>query len=223
MDVPRPWAVLVVEDHDDTRAFLAHSIETTPGLVLAGQVTTRAAALAWLRDVESPLDVILVDLGLPDGSGLDVIACASAIRPDCETIVVSVFGDESTVIAAIEAGAVGYLHKDRTADEIAEAVITVKSGGSPISPAMARRLLARMRPTGAPSETPRALLSRRETEVLEWLARGYSYAEVAARLEVSLHTVQAHVKSLYGKLAVHSKNAAVFEAMRRGILSGPAR
>jgi len=173
--------VLIVEDHDDTRAFLAHSIANSPGLALAGQVATRAAALAWLHDSESPLDAILVDLGLPDGSGLDVIACASAIRPDCETIVVSVFGDETTVIAAIEAGAVGYLHKDRTADEIAEAIITVKSGGSPVSPAIARRLLARLRPAAAPCETPPTPLSKRETEVLEWLARGYSYAEVAAR------------------------------------------
>jgi DNA-binding NarL/FixJ family response regulator len=221
VDGRRPWTVLIVEDDDDTRAFLARCVRSDPRLRLAGEVSTRAEALAWLGETGSPPDALLVDLGLPDGSGLDVIAFAGRTHPDCEAIVVSVFGDETSVIAAIEAGAVGYLCKDLTAEQLADAIVDVRNGGSPISPTIARTLLTRIRATVAPSEAPPTLLSKRETEVLEWLARGYSYAEVADRLQVSLHTVQAHVKNLYGKLAVHSKNAAVFEAMRRGLLAGP--
>lgn len=221
-----PWHVLVVEDDSATRQFIADCILADSRLALAACVATRAEALEQLRDTGRQLDVILVDLGLPDGSGLDVIASACASRPGCEAIVVSVFGDDESVLAAIDAGAVGYLHKDVGAHEVAEAVVLVKQGGSPMSPAIARRVLTRLRSAerGMTADGPavtdplRPQLSPRETDVLRLIARGYSYAEVAARLGVSLHTVQAHVKNLYSKLWVHSKNAAVFEATRLGLL-----
>lgn len=227
----RPWEVLIVEDDAQTRAFFARCVDADPRLALAGCVGTRGEALARLAEGSAPLDAMLVDLGLPDGSGLDLIAHAAEHRPTCESIVVSVFGDESTVLAAIEAGAVGYLHKDAGMPDVAEAVLAVKAGGSPISPGIARRVLARCRAAPAApriatdpdarAHAPR--LSQRETEVLELIARGYSYAETARRQGVSLHTVQAHIKSLYAKLAVHSKSEAVYEASRLGLLTPPSR
>jgi DNA-binding NarL/FixJ family response regulator len=227
----RPWEVLIVEDDARMRAFLAACVDAEPRLALAGSVGTRGEALARLGERAAPLDAMLVDLGLPDGSGLDLIAHAAAHRPDCESIVVSVFGDEGSVLAAIEAGAVGYLHKDAGVPDVAEAVLAVKAGGSPISPAIARRVLARWRAVPAPSRMPAETasrdavprLSQRETEVLELIARGYSYVETARRQGVSLHTVQAHIKSLYAKLAVHSKSEAVYEASRLGLLTPPSR
>jgi len=227
----RPWVVLIVEDDAPTRAFLARCVDADPRLALAGSVGTRWEALARLGEHSAPLDAMLVDLGLPDGSGLDLIAHAAAHRPECESIVVSVFGDEATVLAAIEAGAVGYLHKDAGMPDVAEAVLAVKAGGSPISPGIARGLLARCRaaPTaprtasGPSGHAAAPRLSQRETEVLELIARGHSYAETARLQGISLHTVQAHIKSLYAKLAVHSKSEAVYEASRLGLLAPPSR
>ncbi|MCY1527376.1 Response regulator protein VraR [compost metagenome] len=179
--------------------------------------------------------MLLVDLGMPDGTGLDVIRDAVARFPGCEPLVVSVFGDEENVLASIEAGAVGYIHKDAAPEDIAQTIVEMKAGASPISPMIARRVLAKYRSLqaavpgtagAAPAEAAldeadRGLLSAREHEVLTLIARGFSYAEIARLKGLSVHTVQTHIKNLYGKLAVHSKSEAVFEATRLGLLSHP--
>jgi DNA-binding NarL/FixJ family response regulator len=132
--------------------------------------------------------------------------------------VVSVFGDEDTVIACVEAGAVGYIHKDSTPADVAQVIVDVRQGASPISPMIARKLLERMRRKPVARTAPGGLLSPRESEVLELIARGYGYAEIARLQGVTMHTVQSHIKNLYGKLAVHSRSEAVFEATRMGLL-----
>lgn len=231
------WRVLIVEDDAPMRVFFAASVRDHPGLELAASVDSVAQACAWLdREAGNPVDVLLVDLGLPDGSGLDVIRHARRSHPECEALVVSMFGDEDNVLASIEAGALGYVHKDATPEDIAGTILEMKGGASPISPLIARRVLARCRDLGArPTPAPpnaaaplaedapdeRVLLTPREQEVLELIARGFSYLEIARLLSVTVHTVQTHVKSLYGKLAVHSKNEAVFEAGRLGLLGPP--
>jgi DNA-binding NarL/FixJ family response regulator len=145
------------------------------------------------------------------------------------------FGDEDNVLASIEAGALGYIHKDATPDDIAHTILDMKAGASPISPMIARRVLSRFlalqsgRDGGAPEPAPdvaqlpvvekaRNLLSAREQEVLGLIARGFSYNEIARLQGVSVHTVQTHIKNLYSKLAVHSKSEAVYEATRMGLL-----
>jgi DNA-binding NarL/FixJ family response regulator len=142
-------------------------------------------------------------------------------------LIISVFGDEEHVLSGIAAGAVGYLHKDAGIGDVAQAILDVKSGAAPISPMIARRVLEGYRslqgehagPAGAaPASQPRGILSTREQEVLRLIARGFSYSEIARLKHLSVHTVQTHIKNLYGKLAVHSKNEAVFEATRLGIL-----
>lgn len=236
-----PWRVLIVEDDVPMRDFFAASVQGSARLALAGALGSVAEACAWLeRGGAPPADVLLVDLGLPDGSGLEVIRHARLHQPQCEPLVISMFGDEDNVLASVEAGALGYIHKDATPENIAHTILEMKAGASPISPMIARRVLSkylalwskgsRKAPQDvfnalgleekADQTEERSLLSRREQEVLELIARGFSYADIARLQAVSMHTVQTRVKKLYAKLAVHSKNEAVFEATRLGLLPG---
>ena len=232
------WRVLIVEDDPPMREFFAASVRRCDQLTLVASVGTMADARAFLDDAARGLDVLLTDLGLPDGSGLEVIRYARQRHPECEALVISMFGDEDNVLASIEAGALGYIHKDAAPDDIAHTILEMKSGASPISPMIARRVLSKYlslqsnKPlalvdfvqtaikSGA-NDGEKGLLSRREQEVLELIARGFSYAEIARLQAVSVHTVQTHIKSLYSKLAVHSKSEAVFEATRMGLLTQP--
>jgi DNA-binding NarL/FixJ family response regulator len=223
---------MIVEDDLQMREFFAASVARNAELTLAAEFGTLAEARGWLDDPAHQVDVLLTDLGLPDGSGLDVIRHAIRKHPACEALVISMFGDEDNVLASIEAGALGYIHKDSAPEDIAHTILEMKAGASPISPMIARRVLSKYRAaaelgragavqaeeaSAARAEMP-ALLSAREQQVLELIARGFSYAEIARLQTVSVHTVQTHIKNLYSKLAVHSKNEAVFEATRLGLL-----
>lgn len=165
-------------------------------------------------------DVLLLDLGLPDGNGLDLIEefCTLGTR----VIVFSVLGDEQSVLAAIERGAAGYLLKDTAVEAMLQAIREVLAGGAPLTPAVAGHLLRRMRRSEltplAGNESGLMHLTPREREVLMALARGFSYDETAAMLEISKHTVGHHIKQIYAKLAVTSRSQAVFEAVQAGWL-----
>lgn len=208
------------------REFFAASVLRCHRLELVAAVGSVAEALAWLDQPSCGVDVLLTDLGLPDGSGLEVIRHARSRQPGCESLVISMFGDEDNVLASIEAGALGYIHKDATPDDIAHTIVEMKEGASPISPMIARRVLDKYRALQSERPAPqpmaqdgsKSLLSGREQEVLELIARGFSYAEISRLKAVSVHTVQTHIKNLYSKLAVHSKSEAVFEATRMGLL-----
>lgn len=224
MNAPR-WRVVLLEDDADMRGFFESSVHAHPALELVASFGMLAPARAWFA--QNPADVLLADLALPDGHALDLLREVVRSQPACEVLVVSVFGDEDTVIACVEAGAVGYIQKDATPADVAQTIVDVKQGASPISPMIARKLLARVHQNGqreavaaAPAAAPH-LLTPRETEVLELIARGYSYAEIARLQTVSKHTVQSHIKNLYSKLAVHSRGEAVFEASRMGLLGVP--
>ena len=224
------WRVLIVEDDSRMREYLADSIHAHRQLALAGTAGTVADAWLWLKTSASPIDVMLVDIGLPDGSGIDLIRMAKEAQPECEAMVISVFGDDQNVTDSIEAGALGYIHKDAAPEDIASEIIAMKNGASPISPMIARRLLERfeaINKTTAKIQTVNSViddcnvaLTPKETEVLHLIARGYSYEEIGNLQEVSVHTVRTHIKSLYGKLAVHSRSEAVFEATKLGLLAG---
>ncbi len=235
------WRVLIVEDQPEMREFFSASVLRCAELQLAASVATVAEAKAWLDAHANTLDVLLTDLGLPDGSGLEVIRHATRLNPACEPLVISMFGDEDNVLASIEAGALGYIHKDSTPDDIAQTILDMRAGASPISPMIARRVLSKYKAdkfiekmavagvdvdllatksvvTEGLELCPRNLLSPREQEVLALIARGFSYSEIAHLQSLSVHTVQTHIKNLYGKLSVHSKSEAVFEATRMGLL-----
>ncbi len=201
--VPIVWRVVVVEDDPDTRQFLESCVKDQTQFALAGSFATLQPALAWFTQHEA--DLLLVDLGLPDGSGLQLMREVQQRWPQCDMLVVSMFGDEENVVASIEAGAVGYMHKDDEAADIAQTLLAVKQGASPISPMIARHLLRRMQPPtlsgvgqmpkpgGKPELVPGPVndlvhdpaneqavsLTKREQEVLEYIARGFSYAEIA--------------------------------------------
>ena len=218
------WRVLIVEDDPLMRDFFAASVQRCPELVLAGTAASVVEAQRWLDNDAHAIDVLLTDLGLPDGSGMQIIRHARQRYPECEALVISMFGDDENVLASIEAGALGYIHKDAAPDDIAVTILEMKRGASPISPMIARRVLSKyraMQAVPAPVQVaaePVALLSVREQEVLAMIARGFSYAEISKLQSISVHTVQTHIKSLYRKLAVHSKNEAVFEATKLGLL-----
>ncbi len=154
--VQKPWRVLVVEDDVLMREFFASSVRACAQLELLADVGSVAQARQWLGDAvhAARLDVLLTDLGLPDGSGLEVIALAMQVQPQCETLVISMFGDEENVLASIEAGAAGYIHKDAAPDDVAQAILDLKAGVAPISPMIARRVLAKYRSMVRPPAVP---------------------------------------------------------------------
>lgn len=209
-------SVLIVEDEPEFLRMYCEAITRDPGFHLVGAVTTVAAARALLE--QAVPDVLVVDLGLPDGNGTELIRYVSSQRPDSDSLVVTVFGDDRHVVDAIAAGATGYLLKDSPHGELVRCIRELREGGSPITPSVARRLLARMR---APAEKPApdaSPLSEREAEILKLIAKGLSFADVGAALGISAHTVVTHVKKIYRKLSVHSRGEAVFEATQLGLL-----
>ena len=213
--------VLIVEDEPEFLLRFSEAVSAIPSFALLGAVATGAAALALL-DAQAP-DVMLIDLGLPDMDGVQVIRHAARHRPRCEVLVVTMFEDDQHVLPCIEAGATGYLLKDASAERIIAAIHELLGGGSPISPSIARRVLASFRigagksgaDTAAPPDSP---LSERETEILRMVAKGLSFDAIGSVLSISPHTVVAHVKKIYRKLAVHSRGEAVFEASQLGLL-----
>ncbi|AZG09122.1 DNA-binding response regulator [Pigmentiphaga sp. H8] len=211
--------VAMVEDDAACLHALAHAVEAAPRLRMAWAAANLRTALARLPD--EPIDVLLVDLGLPDGSGLDLIAAARGRWPDCAVMVSTIFGDETHVLRAIEAGAMGYVLKDLSAEELVEEIHSLHAGGSPINPMVARKLLMQRStpPAAAPAPLAATPLSARESEVLRLIARGYTVEEVAGALGVSPHTVQTFVRRIYTKLQVNSRAEAVREGTRQGWLS----
>lgn len=215
--MPPAIRVAVVEDDHAFRTAFTNAVRAAPDMFLAWTAATRAEALAQLPG--TAVDVLLVDLGLPDGSGIDVIRVAQAVWPGCAVMVTTVFGDEAHVLASIAAGASGYLLKDGAPEYVVQEIRTLRQGGSPISPFIARRILQRLRdPAPPPVAAGEATLSQRETQVLELAAKGFQYDEIAQRLQVSHHTVQTFVRRIYAKLEVHSRMEAVYEARRMGLL-----
>lgn len=208
-----PKRVLLVEDQLHTRKHLAKVVNEHPRLTLITAAGTFAEAKAAL--LSDPPEVLLTDLGLPDGSGLDLIRLARLHSPSTLIMVLSVFGDEKTVLAALQAGAGGYLLKDGSASQIGENVEALLAGGAPLSPPVARHLLRSLQPAGAPTPNP---LSPRQTEILKLVAKGFTFGEVADILKVSIHTVTSHVRSIYARLEVSSKSEAVFEALSMGLI-----
>src|SRR5688572_6456879 len=183
---------------------------------VAVAVGTCAEIRAALR--QGRPDVLLVDLGLPDGNGVDVIAEAATRHAGLPVMVITVFGDERRVVRAIKAGATGYLLKDDPTREIGAAIQLMHVGGSPISPAIARHLIRLFQPVPPDESRAERRLTAREQEVLSLAAKGFSYAEIAQMLNLSANTIASYTKHIYEKLAVSSRSEAIYEASRLGLI-----
>lgn len=210
-------SVLIVEDRADIAQHLGDVIAATAEITLAGTAATLSQGLDMLYSLRPRL--VLVDIGLPDGSGIELIQAVAKADWYCDALVISIFGDEARVIAAIQAGAKGYVLKGRTYDTIGEDIRSVLQGGSPISPAIARHLLQMLKDTSYEASAPvERVLTDRETEILRAVARGYKRREIAEQLGISAGTVGNHITSIYRKLEVSSNMEAVAQAARIGVL-----
>ena len=200
--------VAILEDNPAQSAALRANIASIENFQVLWSTSSISGARALLAHMP---DVLLCDLELIDGLSFDLI---SEVSHQTYVIVITVFGDEASTVKAIESGAAGYLLKGSSELNIESNVNAILRGESPISAAIAGHLLKKFRkPQGSNPLTPR------EVEVLEGLARGQRYKEVATNLGCSYHTVAQHVRNIYEKLAVSSKSEAVFEATRAGIIS----
>lgn len=218
--------VAVVEDDVVFLSDLVSAIKAAPDMRLASTASTVEEARRILEGPE--VDVLVADLGLPDGSGIEIIRAAHQAWPRCAIMVATAFADELHVIQSIEAGASGYLLKDSSSSKLAEDIRSLHGGGSPISPMIARYVLARFRQVNAAVDVPesklndegRTILSARELEVLRLITKGFTYDEIARLMKVSRNTVMTFVRRIYTKLEVKSKVEAIHEARSQGLLEG---
>lgn len=218
-------SVALVEDEPGMRDRLSRMIRANPQLELVHAAGTAKEFLQWLSN--NPVSVALVDLGLPDQSGLEVIRACRGMQPACEVMVITMFGDESNMLRAFEAGARGYLLKDGTEKHFSQHILNLHRGGSPMSPLIARQLLMRWHAGPGSNSTASVntsaahgveAISGRELEVLDLVARGFTYKETGVQLGIAVTTVHAHVRNIYGKLDVHNKAEAIYEARKIGWL-----
>jgi DNA-binding NarL/FixJ family response regulator len=205
--------VLIVDDHEVLSASLAAVLGDQPDLEVVGTAGTIARART-LMETTAP-DVVLLDHRLPDGEGVAAIGELRAIRPSVGIVVLTASAADHVLVAAIEAGAAGFVSKTRGLQEVTSAVRAAAAGEAVISPELLARLLPRLHRGGT---SPRGELTEREREVLSLLADGLSNAAIAATLSVSVHTVRNHIANLSAKLGAHSKLEALSIAVRDGLL-----
>ncbi len=212
--------IVLVEDDVNFQTALIDAIRATPDMVLLSVANTRKEGLLILEQMSA--DVMVVDLGLPDGSGIDIIRGAHKKWPSCNIMVSTIFGDEAHVMQSIESGASGYLLKDSAPEKMVAEIRSLYNGGSPVSPLIARQILMRFRqsrPVPMQTDSGKTVtLSAREQEVLNLITKGYTANEIAGLMQVSHHTVLTFVRRIYGKLKVSSKAEAIYEARNQGLL-----
>ena len=221
-DTGHAWnhRIAIVEDDPTVREHFFEILSDQDGLDLAWFAGNLGKAREQLSQRQQP-DLILLDIGLPDGNGLDFIPVIRELS-EAKVLIVTSFGDRETVVGAIRAGADGYLLKDSSVNQILDGIEATLAGGAPVSAAAAVYLLDRLRrepelDVGDVVEEDSGLTPR-EIELLEQFAKGESYKQAARSLGISPLTVGNHVKSIYRKLAVHSRGEAVYEAMKTGQL-----
>ena len=206
----RTW---LVEDHETFRRSLERLCTPKRGLAPAQAFANAESMLTALAAAEEKPQVLLLDVGLPGRSGLDIIPDVHRHAPDCRIVILTVFEDEAKIAQAISAGACGYLLKTSRPEQIAAAITEASHGGSPMSPHVATsviKILARL--TKPTAHT--VALSPRELDLLRLMVDGLTAKEIAQKLDISIHTADTHTRNLFTKLSVHSRAAAVARALR---------
>ena len=207
--------VWIVEDHATFRRSLERLCTSDRSLAPARAFSngeTMLTALAHTEADDSP-DVMLLDVGLPGRSGLELIGDVHRLMPNCRIVILTVFEDETKISQAIRSGACGYLLKTAGAGVVAEAILEAANGGSPMSPSVASRVVSLLAKLMKPA-SQKVALSPREQELLSLMVEGLTAKEIADRMGVSIHTTGTHTKNLFTKLDVHSRAAAVARALR---------
>jgi DNA-binding NarL/FixJ family response regulator len=203
--------VLLVDDHPVVRAGLRGMLDVEPGIEVAAEASSAIEAVDAARTREP--DVILMDLRMPGIDGARATALVLAERPQSRVVVLTTYDNDADILRAVEAGAIGYILKDATREELILAVRTAADGGTPLAPSVAAKLVSRL-------HSPTAL-SPREVEVLRLVRTGSTNAEIGRALYISEATVKTHLLRAFAKLGVSDRTAAVTVALERGILPPP--
>ncbi|MCH8553378.1 MAG: response regulator transcription factor [Natronospirillum sp.] len=209
-----PLRILLLEDNQALRERFARIMDQWSGACLVASCATLQQALEVLQTTS--VDLLIADLDLPDGHGAQAIRRLRELHTEAEAMVITALADENSVLDAIEAGAAGYLLKDAESFELIEAIEELRAGRSPISTAIARVLVRRMSKAAPEGQAPR--LTPREVEILQGIAKGFTYAELGEWLGISHQTVPVHIKNIYRKLSANNRSEAVYEAQRWGLL-----
>ena len=207
--------VAIVEDDVRLRDGLIRMIHEADGLSCTAGFSSAEEALAALP--HDPVDVLLLDIGLPGIAGSEAVALFRQAHPAMTILMLTVFSDRSRVFASICNGASGYLLKSTPPSQLFDAIHAAHAGGSPLSPEIARQIVDLFQKVD-PAQPPTESLTRQEQQLLSLLAQGHSYEASARLMNVSVNTVRNYVRSVYEKLHVHSKSAAVSAALRRGLI-----
>lgn len=207
--------ISIVEDDGPTRALLVEVIQGAPGLTLVSQHGSTERALRTLP-TERP-DVVLMDINLPNINGVECVRRLKPLLPDTQFLMLTVYEDHEHILAALTAGATGYLLKGTRREELLGAIDQIVTGGSPMSSAIARKVVQSFaRPEAAPRNELEAL-SLREQAVLELLTQGFLYKEISERLGVSVPTVNTYIRRIYEKLQVRSRSEAIAKYFRQAV------
>ncbi len=214
--------ILLLEDLPEIRAWMKALVTR----VFPGSRIHEAARVHDALELVASIkfDLALLDLGLPDGSGVDVVEALRNQQPETQSVVVTIHDDDEHLFPVLQAGAFGYLLKEQPRELIAEQLKRMSGGEPPLSPSIARRVIAHfaaqaaVKPARSINAVPRAVLSERETEVLLRVAKGFTLPEIGDQLNLSRHTIADYVKQVYRKLNVNSRAEAALEAQRMGLI-----
>lgn len=210
-----PIAVAIVEDSPDIRLGTSYILRSSKQCMVVGEYETAEELIDEFEGIRP--DVVLMDLGLPGMSGIEAIEQLKRQHPRLEVVVLSVFEDDDNVFRALCAGASGYIAKPASPQQLVDAVEHAFSGGTPMSPHIARKVLEMFKQNVPPSKADYNLTTR-ELEVLDFLVKGDDYKSIAEKLFLSLFTVRAHIRNIYDKLHVHSKSQAVAKALKENVI-----
>jgi DNA-binding NarL/FixJ family response regulator len=209
--------ILLLEDLPEIRTWLkALVLQVFPGAQVS-EASRVHDALGLVSAI--PFQLALIDLGLPDGSGVDVVSALRESQPEAQSVVVTIHDDDEHLFPALQAGAFGYILKEQPRELIAEQLQRISSGEPPLSPSIARRVIAYFAAQEKPQADlmPHVQLTERESEVLLRVAKGFTLPEIGVQLNLSRHTIADYVKQIYRKLNVSSRAEAALEAQRLGL------
>lgn len=212
-----PLTALIIEDQPETRAWLVEVLAQAFGGLVASEGGDVAAGRRWLAAHDGRPALALIDLVLPDGSGVELIRTISEVHPAVQPVVISMYDDDAHLFDAIAAGAQGYLLKDEGPTVLAGRLKEILNGEPPLSPSIARRILSHFH-KGASQFEQDGVLTPREQEVLALLGKGLRIGDAAGVLGLTRHTVAGYVKLIYSKLNITSRAQAALEARRRGLV-----